>query len=94
MQFDNIIFEIDCKPVADSINSRRFQNTEVGDILRSCPAKLSNFQSCCVQFVSRQVNQVAHCLVRTSRSFACQHILDFSPTCIDSLVVLILTIFY
>ncbi|KAG5053781.1 hypothetical protein JHK85_006291 [Glycine max] len=46
MQFDNIIFEIDCKPVADSINSRRFQNTEVGDILRSCPAKLSNFQSC------------------------------------------------
>ncbi|KAL5133002.1 hypothetical protein HKD37_03G006390 [Glycine soja] len=29
MQFDNIIFEIDCKPVADSINSRRFQNTEV-----------------------------------------------------------------
>ncbi|RZB91262.1 Retrovirus-related Pol polyprotein from transposon TNT 1-94 [Glycine soja] len=49
-EFNNIILEFDSKQIIDSTKGKRFQNNEVGDILRSCVAKISSFQ-----------NYVVHC---------------------------------
>lgn len=73
--------------IVDVMKARKFHNNEVGDILRSCSHKISNLQNYKVQFVSSQVNQVAHTLVRTSRSFACMQFFDHSPTYIEHFIL-------
>ncbi|KAH1210545.1 hypothetical protein GmHk_15G044835 [Glycine max] len=56
----NVIVKTDCMQIVDVMKARKFHNNEVGDILRSCSHKISNLHNYKVQFVSSQVNQVAH----------------------------------
>ncbi|KHN31016.1 hypothetical protein glysoja_020314, partial [Glycine soja] len=73
---NNLILETDCKQIINCIKAKKFQNNEVGDILRNCVEKISTFQNCIVQFVTQQANQVVHSLARASRSFACLQLFD------------------
>jgi len=84
---NSFILETDCKQLVDSIKAKKFQNNETRDILCKCVKKLSSFENCYVQFVSRQVNSAAHSLVRVSESFACQQSFEQSPSCIDSILL-------
>lgn len=40
-----------------------------------------------MMFIRRQANRIAHCLARMSRSYACRHVFNFPPTCIDSIII-------
>jgi hypothetical protein len=82
-QFDNVDFVLDCKKVADCVNSSLDDSSKFGCIITACKRLLVyRFQNSHVEFSRRQANKVAHELAQAALSNPSPHIIDDVPTCI------------
>jgi hypothetical protein len=77
-------FALDSKRVVDSFFSSRPGHTEFGDFVKNCKSCFSNFYNdLSVEFIRRQVNEVAHSLAEVALfSYGSQVLVDI-PYCIE-----------
>jgi len=79
LQLTNVDFEVDSKTVVDYFNKGRGDITEFGSIMDNniqfCNIVLTNSH---VEFIRRQVNEVAHELAKATTLFPSFHIFDES----------------
>lgn len=79
---DGVIFEMDCKPVVDSLTNECDDHSEFGAIISQCKVLFSTFYNSRIEFDRREFNVVVHKLVRVATSFASSHIFHYIPLCI------------
>lgn len=89
LNIPNVIFEMNCKTVVDDINSTKKDASEYGSIILDCKNNLLILpQPNNVVFVKRQVNMVAHSLVRVALLSLVLNVLFFSVSdCIASIII-------
>lgn len=83
---DKVVFETDCKVVADFINSPRESISELGNVLSQCSSLPSSLPLSKVEFVRRQANGVVYNLVRAALSKSSPHFLHQVSLCIAQLI--------
>jgi len=87
LQLQNIDFEVDSKRVADYFNRSNRDITKFGIIMDSniqyCSLNLANSH---VEFITKQANEVAHELAKTTTSLTSFFIFNDVPTCIHILI--------
>ncbi|RWR76746.1 LINE-1 reverse transcriptase isogeny [Cinnamomum micranthum f. kanehirae] len=86
MGMDNVIFEMDAQEVVHAMKNSRSDISEFGSIIQACISLLStgNFH---VDFIKRQVNEVAHALARASHSHASLSVWPVPPPHIGALLL-------
>lgn len=82
----NVIFEVDCKLLADSINKPRTDFSEFGCISLEFSRALSFSRNFSVRFVRRQANETTHCLVKVAPSLSSFQDFYHVPLCIASVI--------
>jgi ribonuclease HI len=88
LQLENVDFELDSENVVTKFHSSREDMSELRDVIRDCQ-RLHNvfFTNSRVEFIRRQVNEVAHVLARVTTSLASFHIFIEIPTCIHHIII-------
>lgn len=76
--FTNCIFETDSKLLADACNGS-VGRSYFHSIVTDCTELLKHFENVLVRFVPRSANEVAHLLVRVSRSMSGSQEWDIDP---------------
>lgn len=77
----NVIFEFDCKAVADNIDAAAPHMNEFGSIITHCKELIVSVQSSRVQFAYRAMNVQAHKLARCSIYYPRNFIFHCFPDC-------------
>ncbi|XP_058733181.1 uncharacterized protein LOC131604778 [Vicia villosa] len=87
LHLENVIFESDARHVVQAIHSNHKGDSEFSLIImyiRNLLHISSNFE---VKFVKRQVNSVAHSLVKVANSWSRCSVTNVNPPCIQSIIL-------
>lgn len=80
--YHNVVIEVDCQRVSNSVNKEHVDSSEFREIVKHCKTLLKSSPDYKVCFIRRKANLVAHSLARDSRSYASFHDFEIYPTCI------------
>jgi hypothetical protein len=88
LHLNNVVFELDSKHVVDNFKNNRRDESVFGDIIKDCKNVFySYFTNSHVEFIRRQVNEVAHSLAKVAPCLANFQIFTDTFTCIRNLII-------